>query len=172
MATEILTLGAVNSRRESPYRDIVYELAGDDTLEIEGGYNFEVPCVWELVSAYLSLATDATVANRVVVYYLASRPGYPFFYGTSDNITASSSNQMVISRFAVNSTMLTVIEQYLGIQPAAFTISGTNYVHFSVTSGVAGDLLSLRLQFRYKNWELGMKEPAILDQRTVKRGCC
>ena len=160
MAVYTETLKAITDRRKAPFANFQKTMTGVDEYRFFAGYLMEVPNVWEVCQLRVVLATDATVANRTLRVRQVVKSS-TLIEAIGDNVPASTSVTHLY--FPMGYESATMSAAFLGLNPKGMTIDGdTDHLKITVDTGKAGDTVTINVNFRWLNWELGMLPPYAL----------
>ena len=165
MAIYTDTLGYISDRRQIPYRSVSKVMTGADLWYIyPGRYLQEIDAVYEVIGGYYQYVASGDAANRyakIIQYSI----GQTICQIQSEVIVASETHDGLIMPFSAQQEFCTWAEQYIGINKEFMTVAGTNdYIRVSATNGLAADSFIVKLNFKFKNWELGMSDYTWFDK--------
>lgn len=146
--SSVLTLPGDQSR----LKIVEINITGADILDIQAGVYKELDLNWRLVSLYLTLVCDATVASRYMSAHIGAGAGV-LQVGTqlsSAAVTASQSRTFSVASYVVLTNSATIGEaSSVGIGDNLI-FGGEERLRLQVKNGVAGDILTgrARLEFR------------------------
>jgi len=159
---EDIILDPIVTRRESPLVFINKTIAGNDSLKIYPGSNLGVPNMWTIHGMLALLNTDATVANRTAYIPNLYKQGVVQNTMKGGVVAASTVAYYSAHQETDFATMGRFGSAYARLTNWSFLFGGDDeYLYFYTSNGVAGDTLEIRLELRWRNWDLGMMLPRI-----------
>jgi hypothetical protein len=161
MADYEVTLKPITNRTKAPIAltDPIV-ITGVDTYAIIAGWWFDIPNCWELIALRMVLTTDATVANRNILAKFAPNGSNIVQQLTGDDVAASTTVSHYVNKMTYKGDWN--VGTNAGFSNEGILLHGDGRVTISVDTGKAGDTLSIRSQWKWKNWDYGMDLPYVL----------